>query len=134
MEVQKQHFIDLTEEETGVSVYGYVNPVRTREMGLVENGSRLIMTEKGGSEMKREDKDVRKHETKQSLKSGAKVFIKATKSRLPEEFMAEMMNDPSAYAWNITTYVEQASREPNFIGNAFYYNLSKSVVSCSSFC
>jgi hypothetical protein len=134
MEVQKQHFIDLTEEDSGVSIYGHANPVRTKEVGPVENGSGLIMTQKEGSELKREDKGVRKHETKQTSKSGAKVFIKATKSRLPEEFMAEMKNDASAYAWNITTYVDQASREPDFIGNAFYYNLCKPAVSCSSIC
>lgn len=70
-------------------------------------------------------------DTKQSLQSEPKVFIKATESRVKEGILEEAKNDASSYALGLTTYVEQAEREPDFIGDAFYYNLTKATVRVS---
>lgn len=65
---------------------------------------------------------------KLSAKREPKEFIKSSKPREKKAFMDEMMSDSSSYLQEIITPEEQAKREVNFIGDAFYYNLTKSVV------
>lgn len=67
-------------------------------------------------------------EAEKSLKNGPKGYIKATKSRLLEGMKEGAINDPSSYSLGVITWEEQAAKEPDFIGGAFFYNLSQSVV------
>lgn len=77
-------------------------------------------------------KEETKGETKPPLTGRPKVFIKATKSRWRKGDLEEMNRDSSSYTLNLVTPEKQAVNEPDFIGDAFYYNLTKSTVSVSS--
>jgi hypothetical protein len=70
-----------------------------------------------------------KHKGKDSAKLSSrdkpKAFIKAKKSRWFRNDFAEMQRDPSLYSKGVITYEEQAKKEPDFIGDAFYYNLTE---------
>jgi hypothetical protein len=64
----------------------------------------------------------------ESLKNGPKVSIKATKSPMVEGIMVVMPKDPASSSLGVNTCEEQAAKEPDFIGDAFFYNLTKSAV------
>lgn len=67
---------------------------------------------------------------KSPSKDKPKVFIKAKKSRWFANDFEEMQDDPTSYSKGLITYEEQANNEPDFIGSAFYYNLTKTAVRC----
>ena len=46
----------------------------------------------------------------------------------------EYNNDDSSYSLKSVHYISQAAQEPNFIGNAYYYNLKNTNVVCPSAC
>lgn len=71
-------------------------------------------------------------ETKPPVKKEPKPFIKATKSRWRPGELEEMRKDDSSYTNNLVSPEMQASKEPDFIGDAFYYNLSNPMVSITS--
>ena len=68
----------------------------------------------------------------ESLKNGPKVFIKATKLPMVEGIMVEIPKGPASSSLGVNTCEEQAAKEPDFIGDAFFYNLNKSAVRVSS--
>jgi hypothetical protein len=73
--------------------------------------------------------NMAKHEGKDNVKISSKdkpkLFIKAKKSHWFGSDFLEMQQDPSSYSKGLITYEEQAKKEPDFIGDAFYYNLTE---------
>jgi len=59
----------------------------------------------------------------QSTTDKPKQPVKVKKPLLWPGSRKEYNNDDSSYSLKSVHYIDQAAQEPNFIGNAYYYNL-----------